>query len=117
MRYPRLVAIGVALVFVAVAFAPSGGPATAGRLSTVLPENHAAAAPPTPFPSALANVLRHNVSWTSPDVGPPPVSAIPETPPPPLPATTPKVVYVVNATRGCCGYVNQTPAGGPWDAV
>jgi peptide N-acetyl-beta-D-glucosaminyl asparaginase amidase A len=76
-------------------------------------------AAPLAVPQTLRGLLEHNLTGpqTTPGAGPPPLSAYPDTPAPPLPTTSPTVVSVVTNGRGCCYYVNQTPAGGPWDAV
>jgi hypothetical protein len=86
---------------------PSGSPPAAVR-STLL-------APPPTGKQLIEGLLQHNLSI--PSAGPPPTSAYPETPAPPVPNTMPTVVRVVTNGQGCCYYVNQTPAGGPWDAV
>jgi hypothetical protein len=75
---------------------------------------------PAAFPGVepLRGLLEHNL--TGPQVTPSagvPVSAYQETPAPALPDTTPTVLHVSNDAQGCCEYVNETPAGGPWDSV
>jgi hypothetical protein len=94
---------------------PSSGTSTAP--AHALLADSPTAGPLPPMPQVLGGILQHNLSWDGPATSPPPLSAIPETPPPALPATTPTVVYITNDTHGCCGYVNVTPPGGPWDSV
>ena len=102
-------------------------------LAAAIPSSHAAgvptvpgAGPPDLAPAVsslapvepLAGLLQHNltVPGSDPAAGTP-VSAYQETPPPAVPDTTPVVVTVTTNNRGCCAYVNDTPAGGPWDSV
>jgi hypothetical protein len=96
--------------------APASAPSASGHL--VPSVSMAPVAPPLAVPQLFRGLLQHNLS--GPSVIPaanPPLSAYPETPAPSLPNTVPTVVSVVTNGRGCCYYVNLTPAGGPWDAV
>jgi hypothetical protein len=120
MRFARAWALALVGLLVLGALVPIGGPAARPAPLPALATAHVLPATGTPLPrtpDVLGGLLQHNLSWTSPDSSPSPLSAIPDSPPPALPSTTPTVVYVANATRTCCGYVNVTPPGGPWDAV
>jgi hypothetical protein len=113
---PALVVLLLGLPAAMTAAPSATGPSSAGAPP---PARHAAGTPPDiAAPDLFHSLLDHNLSGPlATPAASPPLSAYPETPPPALPATVPTVVSVVSNGRGCCYYVNQTPAGGPWDAV
>jgi hypothetical protein len=115
MRRAHLAAAGLVVLLLLVPPAV-GHPSATPALSPALPRNHSVVlAPPPTGAERIAGLLQHNFT-ARPSAGLP-NSGYQETPPPPLPATTPTVIHVATLARGCCFYVNQTPAGGPWDAV
>lgn len=102
------------LVLTVPAVLASGPHGASAPRAPGLPQGTGLAPPPTGA-QLLQGILRHNL--TGPSATPTPVSGYQETPPPPVPATTPTVVHVATNAQGCCFYANKTPAGGPWDSV
>jgi hypothetical protein len=114
----RRVGVGAAILAVVLMALPAGLALGAPTPSAAVPlerPNGPLLAPPPTGSQLLQGLLQHNMSI--PSAGPTPVSGYQETPPPPVPATMPTVLHVVANVSGCCGYVNQTPPGGPWDSV
>jgi hypothetical protein len=113
----RRALVGAAIVVVALLAIPAGLPGAAPNSPASRAHPDLGSAPLAPVPSGralLRGLFSHNVSVPGTSA---PVSGYQDTAPPPLPQTTPTVVSVVTNGRGCCDYVNETPAGGPWDAV
>ncbi|MCI4356575.1 MAG: hypothetical protein L3K18_05470 [Thermoplasmata archaeon] len=115
MRWVGVAAAVLAVVLMALPSAMATGTHPTTEASRPAAAHAPLLAPPPTGSQLLRGLLQHNLSI--PSAGPTPVSAYQETPPPPVPNTMPTVVRVVTNGQGCCYYVNQTPAGGPWDSV
>jgi Peptide N-acetyl-beta-D-glucosaminyl asparaginase amidase A len=113
----RRALVGAAIVVVALLAVPAGLPGAAPHAAPSRVHPALATAPLAALPNGralLRGLFSHNATVPGAST---PVSGYQDTAPPPLPDTTPTVVPIVTNGRGCCDYVNETPAGGPWDAV